>query len=216
MNRFDDKNGRPRSEGRGNFNGPPRSFGARRPQKPQFDIQCSACGANDQVPFEPIEGSEVLCRECHQKQRERQALQAKYGTRPDKRDEDAQRRGKHIPRLDHGTRVIFPITCSKCGANDTLPYRPATSAPLLCMACLEQERGSDWRQLQRQMDKPRASDAPAPRRRMIDDLEIAEPNPLRLEGAEALAPKKGGKVLRKRAAVVPAPEAPAPEEGDEG
>jgi CxxC-x17-CxxC domain-containing protein len=33
--------------------------------RPLFDITCSACGASSQVPFEPIEGREVFCKDCY-------------------------------------------------------------------------------------------------------------------------------------------------------
>jgi CxxC-x17-CxxC domain-containing protein len=33
--------------------------------RPLFDITCSSCGASSQVPFEPIEGREVFCKDCY-------------------------------------------------------------------------------------------------------------------------------------------------------
>ena len=35
----------------------------RRPRK-MYDAVCSKCGANTQVPFKPVEGREVFCKEC--------------------------------------------------------------------------------------------------------------------------------------------------------
>jgi len=34
-----------------------------------FDAVCSECGAQTQVPFKPIEGRPVFCRECYMKKK---------------------------------------------------------------------------------------------------------------------------------------------------
>lgn len=36
-------------------------------KKQLHDAVCSKCGAETQVPFKPIEGKEVYCRDCFQK-----------------------------------------------------------------------------------------------------------------------------------------------------
>ena len=35
----------------------------RRPRK-MYDAVCSKCGAQTQVPFRPVEGREVFCKDC--------------------------------------------------------------------------------------------------------------------------------------------------------
>ena len=30
-----------------------------------YDVVCSTCGANTQVPFKPIMGKEVYCKDCY-------------------------------------------------------------------------------------------------------------------------------------------------------
>ncbi|MEK6922990.1 MAG: CxxC-x17-CxxC domain-containing protein [Nanoarchaeota archaeon] len=40
-------------------------FGERRMHK----ITCSSCGQEAEVPFKPVEGREVFCRDCYQKRR---------------------------------------------------------------------------------------------------------------------------------------------------
>lgn len=32
-----------------------------------YDAVCSKCGVNTQVPFRPIEGKEIFCRDCFKK-----------------------------------------------------------------------------------------------------------------------------------------------------
>jgi len=53
-----------RREGfRGGFGG---GFGR---ERKMFDVVCSDCGKDTQVPFKPTEGRPVYCRECYQKHR---------------------------------------------------------------------------------------------------------------------------------------------------
>lgn len=33
----------------------------------QYDVVCSKCGVTTQVPFKPIEGRDVFCRDCYKK-----------------------------------------------------------------------------------------------------------------------------------------------------
>ncbi len=35
-----------------------------------YDAVCSQCGAKTQVPFKPIEGKEIYCKECYAKRKE--------------------------------------------------------------------------------------------------------------------------------------------------
>jgi CxxC-x17-CxxC domain-containing protein len=35
--------------------------------RPMFDIKCSDCGKESQVPFKPEEGRPVYCRDCYRK-----------------------------------------------------------------------------------------------------------------------------------------------------
>lgn len=36
-------------------------------RKKLYDVVCSKCGAETKVPFKPIEGKEVYCRDCFKK-----------------------------------------------------------------------------------------------------------------------------------------------------
>jgi len=44
--------------------------GGGRSSRPRFKIVCSACGREDEVPFEPKEGREVYCRDCFRQRRD--------------------------------------------------------------------------------------------------------------------------------------------------
>lgn len=47
-------------QGRGNFGAP----------REMHNATCSACGAETQVPFKPIEGRPVYCRDCYNKRKD--------------------------------------------------------------------------------------------------------------------------------------------------
>lgn len=36
-------------------------------RRKMYDVVCSSCGVETKVPFKPIEGKEVYCKDCHQK-----------------------------------------------------------------------------------------------------------------------------------------------------
>ena len=43
-----------------------------RNRRKMFDAVCSACGAQTKVPFKPISGKEIYCKECFAKRAEAQ------------------------------------------------------------------------------------------------------------------------------------------------
>ena len=46
-----------------------------RTKKKMHDAVCSQCGAQTKVPFKPIEGKEILCKECFKKRKEQEEAQ---------------------------------------------------------------------------------------------------------------------------------------------
>lgn len=57
-----------RGGGRGGFGGGRSSFGGGdRANREMFDVTCSNCGKNAQVPFRPTNGKPVYCSECFEK-----------------------------------------------------------------------------------------------------------------------------------------------------
>jgi len=40
-----------------------------------------------------------------------------------------------------GERQSFPITCSNCGRQDTVPFKPRGDRPVLCRDCFRQQQG---------------------------------------------------------------------------
>lgn len=54
---------------------------------------------------------------------------------------------QNAPRRKHGTRVQFNFTCSGCGIESTLDYRPKVSLEeILCENCMQDHEASDrWK-----------------------------------------------------------------------
>ena len=101
----------------------------------EYDVICEICGKETTVPFEPKSGRSVYCTEC-------------YLIRKEKHDEKKE---KKAPRKTHGTRVSFPITCARCGAEETLDYVPkgVKLSEALCSDCVRETHGeqSRWSQV---------------------------------------------------------------------
>ncbi len=150
-------------------------------KKPElWKISCAICGAHDMVPFEPREGSEIKCRECFSTKRDEKARRQRYFEKG--RAGRKSSHSVHIPRLDHGTRVSYPIECEACGKRETLDYVPKTSGPIKCRACTEEKFGSNWSQVKdaAQKEKKLAKERKESLRDGGD-----ERNPQRLEEFEA-------------------------------
>lgn len=88
-------------------------------------IQCKDCGNDftwtaDEQEFYQEKGfnAPLRCKECRLKAR------AAHG----------QDRG------NGGPRQSFPITCSECGAQDTVPFQPRGDKPVLCRNCFQKKR----------------------------------------------------------------------------
>ncbi len=71
---------------------------------------------------------------------------------------------KHIPRKKHGTRVMLPITCARCGKDDTLDYVPkgADFDDVLCSECADAAFGdrTDWQKVQQEKEKEAKKEYP--------------------------------------------------------
>ncbi len=53
----------------GNFRGPPRRDGDFGGPREMHKTKCSNCGNECEVPFKPIEGREVFCKDCYMKKK---------------------------------------------------------------------------------------------------------------------------------------------------
>lgn len=125
---------------------------ARRPDAPPartWSITCPSCGAADEVPFEPRPGSAVMCRPCFEanKPPRPEPNRRQHGQEREERPPRPQPPAPSIPRLEHGTRVYYPITCQKCGKGEVLSYVPKVNGELLCTGCASERYGRTWYQV---------------------------------------------------------------------
>ncbi len=89
-------------------------------------IQCKDCGKDfswtaDEQAFYQEKGFNppLRCKECRVKAR------ANFNNG-----------GDH----NGGERRSFPITCSNCGKQDTVPFEPKGDRPVLCRDCFRKQR----------------------------------------------------------------------------
>lgn len=90
-------------------------------------IQCKDCGKDfvwtaDEQAFYQEKGfsAPLRCKECRVKAR------ANFNN--------------HGGGGDRQQRQSFPITCSNCGKQDTVPFEPKGDRPVLCRDCFRKQR----------------------------------------------------------------------------
>lgn len=113
-------------------------------------IICSKCKSIEEVEQAPASTEAALCSECRKEKSDGAPRSSdKHLT---KRSEQ-KTRDQSIPRKEHGTRVMLPITCMQCGETDTLDYVPkgADLDEVLCSDCARERFGSDsaWARIER-------------------------------------------------------------------
>ncbi len=93
-------------------------------------IQCKDCGAEFQWSAEEQEfyqekgfNPPLRCKDCRAKAR------ANFNNN-----------GGGGGGGDRGPRESFPIKCSNCGKDDTVPFQPRGDKPVLCRDCFRQNR----------------------------------------------------------------------------
>jgi len=93
------------------------------------NIQCKDCGREfvwtaEEQEFYQQKGfnAPLRCKDCRVKAR------AAFGN------------GGGGAGGDRGPRQSFPITCSNCGAEDTVPFQPKGDKPVLCRNCFRKQR----------------------------------------------------------------------------
>lgn len=88
----------------------------------QGNWKCSKCGADiTELPFEPKEGFDILCKDCH-----KEKLNQRDGGRRDFQRKMYQGDWK----------------CSSCGKDITeLPFEPKPGQDILCRDCYKAQKG---------------------------------------------------------------------------
>ena len=105
-------------------------------ERVMYDAECEQCHAAFQVPFQPEPGRTILCRDCLRAARERGD-----GSRPDRRDRNqhrdrSERNFEHRHSREPRETVQYEITCSHCGKQATVPFKPYEGSVVLCQECM--------------------------------------------------------------------------------
>ncbi|KKS32427.1 MAG: hypothetical protein UU93_C0007G0032 [Candidatus Amesbacteria bacterium GW2011_GWA2_42_12] len=71
---------------------------------------------------------------------EQQFYQDKGFTNPPSRCPNCRQNKKASMSGNGGNRQDYPITCSNCGKQDTVPFEPKGDKPVLCRDCFKKNR----------------------------------------------------------------------------
>ncbi len=106
-----------------------------RAPREEFDVVCAECGVQTTVPFKPTGARPVKCRDCFQKGRP--AGGAPGGGR-DFRPRSGGAGGAGGQGGfggDRGERTFFDATCSSCGVQTQVPFKPTPGRDVFCRDC---------------------------------------------------------------------------------
>ena len=84
-----------------------------------FDGECDQCHETFRVPFKPDPNRPLLCKNCLRASRENRSVHQHQGMRG-----------------DHSHAESYEITCSHCGKQDTVPFKPYEDSAVLCHECM--------------------------------------------------------------------------------
>lgn len=98
---------------------------------------CSDCGKGCEVPFKPLPGKPVFCRDCFKKDGE-SSFKKPEGKSFNKFGK------KDFGRSDYEEKPKFDATCSDCGKQCQVPFRPNGEKPVLCSECFSVAKGDNF------------------------------------------------------------------------
>jgi CxxC-x17-CxxC domain-containing protein len=111
-----------------NDNDSERDFGDRT----MYKATCSDCGKECEVPFQPTEGKPVRCQDCFRK------------SRPAKRSFGGNRFGGRSSGFNRGfndgPRKMYKATCSDCGKECEVPFKPMEGKKVRCKDCFRKSK----------------------------------------------------------------------------
>jgi CxxC-x17-CxxC domain-containing protein len=96
--------------------------------KEMHKATCSDCGKECEVPFKPSGDKPVRCQDCFRKNK----TQRSFGGNNNRRfgnNNNNRRFGNDRQREMHKT------TCSDCGKNCEVPFKPSKDKPVRCKEC---------------------------------------------------------------------------------
>lgn len=123
--------GRSSGGGRGGFGG----GGRDRDERPQmFKATCAECGDQCEVPFKPSGDRPVLCKDC---------FRGNDGDRDrGPRRDSGERFGRDRDRGSRDSAEMFSATCSECGNECEVPFKPSGDKPVFCSECFGRNKSA--------------------------------------------------------------------------
>lgn len=97
---------------------------------------CSDCGKGCEVPFKPLPGKPVFCRDCFKKDGESSFK------KPDGKFNKFGK--KDFGKGDYEEKPKFDAICSDCGKPCQVPFRPNGEKPVLCSECFSVAKGDSF------------------------------------------------------------------------
>ncbi len=88
-----------------------------RSERQMFDVVCSNCGKDTQVPFQPSGDRPVYCSDCFRQMR------------------DSRPRGG-----DRADRPMYDAVCATCGQPTKVPFQPTEGRPVYCREHYKRDR----------------------------------------------------------------------------
>ena len=136
-NRGDRSGGGGRSFGGGRNSGRP-SFGGGggrdRDDRPQmYKATCGDCGDQCEVPFRPSGDRPVLCKDC---------FRGNDGAERPRRDSREKSFGRDRDRGGRDNVEMHKATCSDCGDQCEVPFRPSEDKPVFCSECFGRNKSA--------------------------------------------------------------------------
>jgi len=98
-----------------------------------FKATCSDCGKECEVPFKPTEGKPVRCQDCFRKARPAR-------NNGGRRRFDNHRSGGFNRNFNSRPRVMTKTTCSSCGKECEVPFKPTQGKPVYCQDCFRNNK----------------------------------------------------------------------------
>lgn len=103
---------------------------------------CSECGNECEVPFRPTGEKPVYCSSCFENQQDNGGGSFRRGG---DRDRGSRDRGgdRSFGRRSFGEdKPMFKATCSDCGNQCEVPFRPTGEKPVYCSDCFRNNGGN--------------------------------------------------------------------------
>jgi len=99
-----------------------------------FKATCSDCGKACEVPFKPTEGKPVRCQDCFRKNKPQRSFGGRDGGNRSFGGNNRKFGNNDRPREMH------KATCSDCGKECEVPFKPSGDKPVRCRECFQASR----------------------------------------------------------------------------